>query len=159
VGPIGVYPPVEGVEEEALATDPFCVIARTGNPLAKHRRVSLRQLKDAPWVLPSEQSAYHHQLEALFVVAGVRWPDARIATNSMTAMKAIVMNSDCVAIMPKQLIGLEHSAKLLVAVGLAESGAARSLGLSWASDRVLPASAQRFAEIIRKTAHERRFRV
>ena len=110
-------------------------------------------------MLPNEQSAYHHQLEALFVVAGIRWPDARIATNSMTAMKAIVINSDCVAIMPKQLIGLERSAKLLAAMDLAESGAARSLGLSWARDRVLPAIVLRFAEVVRRTAHERPFRI
>jgi molybdate transport repressor ModE-like protein len=152
VGPVGVYPKVEGVEEERLTTDPFSVIVRTGHALARRRSISLRQLQDAEWVLPSDQSAFHRQLEALFVVAGLRWPTIAVITNSMVAMKSIVAHSDGVTIMPKQLIALERRAGLLHGIALAEAGGTRALGLSWASDRRLSPLAQRFAEITRECA-------
>jgi LysR family transcriptional regulator of gallate degradation len=158
VGPIGVYPTVEGVVEEPLATDPFTIIVRSGHPLGRQRAMSLRDLEQARWVLPSDQSAYHHQLEALFVVAGLRWPLDCIATNSMAAMKALVIHGDCVAIMPRQLVALERRAGLIRCIRLAEAGGTRAPGLSRAKDRKLSPIAERFAEMIRASARERPFR-
>jgi DNA-binding transcriptional LysR family regulator len=158
VGPIGVYPTVEGIEEERLTTDPFTIIVRSGHPLRRRRSMSLRQLEHAQWVLPSDRSAYHHQLEALFVVTGLRWPFDCIATNSMAAMKSIVINSDCIAIMPRQLVALERNAGLLHCIHLAEAGGTRALGLSWAKGRKFSPIAARFAEIVRESARHRAFR-
>src|SRR3954447_2559599 len=66
VGPIGVYPPVDGIEERQLMVDPFTLVMRIGHPLSKRNSVSLRQLTDVEWVLPSDNSAFQKQLEALF---------------------------------------------------------------------------------------------
>lgn len=152
VGPIGVYPKVSGIEEEALAIDPFAIIVRDKHALGAKRSISLRSLPDSQWVLPSEQSAYRRQLEALFVVAGLHWPAGCVTTNSMAAMKAMVLNSDCVAIMPTQVVAVERRAKLLRCVRLTESGGTRSLGLSWAKTRRLSPLAQRFVQIVREAA-------
>jgi DNA-binding transcriptional LysR family regulator len=105
-----------------------------------------------------QRSAYHHQLEALFVVAGLRWPLDCIATNSMAAMKALVIHGDCVAIMPRQLVALERRAGLIRCIRLAEAGGTRALGLSRAKERKLSPIAERFAEIIRASAREQPFR-
>jgi molybdate transport repressor ModE-like protein len=156
VGPVGVYAKVDGVEEERLTTDPFAIIVRSGHPLGRRKSISLRELADAAWVLPNDQSAFHHQLEALFIVAGVAWPAHAILTNSMVALKAMVVHGDGIAIMPRQLVGLERKAGLLHCIELVEAGAARALGLSKARDRKLPPVAQRFVDIIRVCAQEDR---
>jgi DNA-binding transcriptional LysR family regulator len=156
--PIGVYAKVDGVEEESLTTDPFGIIVRSGHALSRRRSISLRELRDAAWVLPNDQSAFHRQLEALFIVAGVPWPANAIVTNSMVALKSIVMHGDGVAIMPWQLVSLERRAGLLHCMNLVEAGAARALGLSRARDRELPPVAQRFVNAIRKCAQEDRAR-
>jgi LysR family transcriptional regulator, regulator of abg operon len=106
--------------------------------------------------LPNDQSAFHRQLEALFIVAGV--PTNAIVTNSMIALKSMVVHGDGVAIMPRQLVALEREAGLLHCIDLIEAGAARALGLSWARGRKLSPLAQRFAEIIRTCASEERAR-
>ncbi len=155
VGPVGVYPRADGIEEERLATDPLSVIVRAGHPLSRRRTTSLRQLRGVQWVLPSDKSAFHRQLEALFVTAGLGWPIGAVSTNSMTAMKAIVIHGDGIAIMPRQLVALERRAGLLHCIRLVEAGASRALGLSRASGRALSPVAQRFAEIIRTCARSR----
>jgi DNA-binding transcriptional LysR family regulator len=131
---------------------------RSGHPLRRRRSISLRELADAAWVLPNDQSAFHHQLEALFIVAGVAWPTNAIVTNSMVALKSMVVHGDGVTIIPRQLVALEREAGLLHCIDLIEAGAARALGLSWARDRKLSPLAQRFAEIIRACASEERAR-
>jgi DNA-binding transcriptional LysR family regulator len=135
VGPIGVYAPVAGISEKPLMTDPFSIVVRSGHRLARKRSASLKQLRDCEWVLPSDQSAFHRQLEALFVVAGIGWPNRAITTNSMIAMKSIVIHSDCVALMPKQLVAVERQAGLIKTLRLVEAGASRSLGISWDESR------------------------
>jgi molybdate transport repressor ModE-like protein len=152
VGPVGVYPKVEGIEEERLVVDPLSIVVRGKHPLSKHRSLSLKRLADADWVLPSDQSAFHRQIEALFITTGLAWPDACITTNSMVAMKSIVMHSDYVTIMPRQLVSLERSKRWLHCIGLSESGRSRALGLSWARDRELSPMAVRFAQLIREVA-------
>jgi LysR family transcriptional regulator of gallate degradation len=156
VGPIGVYPLVEGIEEQQLAIDPFSIVVRNGHVLAKRRSASLRQMTDVEWVLPSDQSAFHKQLEALFVVAGLGWPKNAIATNSMMAMKSIAMYSDCVALMPKQLVELERKAGLLVTIRLVEGDISRALGISWARDRSLSPPAEAFVRILHECVRTER---
>jgi LysR family transcriptional regulator, regulator for genes of the gallate degradation pathway len=155
VGPVGVYPRVEGVEEERLATDPLSVIVRAGHALSHRRATSLHQLQNVQWVLPSDRSAFHRQLEALFVTVGLGWPTGAVLTNSMTALRAVVIHGDGVAIMPRQLVALERRAGLLHCIRLLEAGASRALGLSRASGRALSPVAERFAEIVRACARPR----
>jgi DNA-binding transcriptional LysR family regulator len=130
IGPIGVYPTPAGVAEERLATDPFSIVVRSGHALERRRAMSLRQLQRAEWVLPNDQSAYHRQIESLFVVAGLGWPVGATETNSITAVKSMVMHGDCIAILPSQLVAIEERAGLLRCIKLAEAGATRALGLS-----------------------------
>jgi molybdate transport repressor ModE-like protein len=152
VGPIGVYAPVEGIAEQRLAVDPFSLVVRSGHLLSRRRSASLRQLADVEWVLPSDRSAFHRQLEALFVVAGLGWPGHAITTNSMTAMKAIVMHTDCVALMPRQLVSIEQKAGLLQTIRLVEAGASRALGISWAENRKLSDPAEAFIRTLHDCA-------
>ena len=108
-------------------------------------------------MLPSDHSAFHKQLEALFVVAGLGWPKNAIVTNSMIAMKSIAMHSDCVALMPKQLVELEQKAGILATVRLHEGGVSRALGISWARDRKPSPAAETFVRILHDcTRAERR---
>jgi molybdate transport repressor ModE-like protein len=157
VGPIGVYPPVDGIEEQRLTVDPFILVMRKGHPLSKRSSVSLRQLTDVDWVLPSDNSAFQKQLEALFVVAGLGWPQNAIRTDSMIALKSIAMHSDCVTLMPKQLLELERKAGMLATVRLQEGGVSRALGISWAKDRTPSPAAEAFVRILHDcTRAERR---
>jgi molybdate transport repressor ModE-like protein len=150
VGPIGVYPAPGDIVEERLGVDPLSVVVRAGHALCRRRSLSLKTLKDVAWVLPSDRSAYHRQIEALFLVVGFGWPMRAITTNSMPAMKAIVAHSECVAIMPKQLVAPEHKLGQLIAIRLAEAGGTRALGISVAKSRSPTPLTQEFIEILRR---------
>jgi DNA-binding transcriptional LysR family regulator len=156
VGPVGIFPGSDEIVEHPLATDPLDVIMRPQHPMASGASISLRKLRNADWVLPSEGGAFQRQLEALFISAGVQWPTFYIRTNSMTSLKAITMQSDCVTIIPRRLIQLESRAGRLAAVKLKDRGSRRNLGLSWIRHRGLSPIAERFAECLREVARMER---
>ena len=112
----------------------------------------MKSLHDVRWALPSERSAFRRQLEALFVTAGVQWPTLCLTTNSMTALKAMVMNSDAITIMPRRLISLETKTRRLTCVPLRDTGRERTLGMTWSRRRGLSPLAQRFASMLREVA-------
>ncbi|MEX2126628.1 MAG: LysR family transcriptional regulator [Xanthobacteraceae bacterium] len=156
VGPVGIFPGSAEIVEQPLTTDRLDLIMRPQHPLANSASLSLRNLRSADWVLPNEGGAFQRHLEALFISAGVQWPTFYIGTNSMTALKAIVIQSDCVTIMPRRLIRLERRARRLAAVRLKDRGSRRSLGLSWIRHRGLSPIAERFAECLREVARKER---
>ena len=71
----------------------------------------------------------------------------------MIAMKAIVMHSDCVALMPRQLVAIEQKAGLLDMVRLVEAGASRALGISWAKTRPHTQAAEAFIRALTDSAN------
>jgi LysR family transcriptional regulator, regulator for genes of the gallate degradation pathway len=152
VGPIAVYPASRDLVEEPLVSDPLGIVMRARHPLARHRSLSLKSLREVSWALPSERSAFRRQLEALFVTAGVQWPTLCLTTNSMTALKAIVMNSDAITIMPRRLIPLETKTRRLTCVPLRDTGRERTLGMTWSRRRGLSPIAQRFVALLREVA-------
>jgi LysR family transcriptional regulator of gallate degradation len=150
VGPIAVYPASRDLVEEPLVNDPLGIVMRARHPLARHRSLSLKSLREVSWALPSERSAFRRQLEALFVTAGVQWPTLCLTTNSMTALKAIVTNSDAITIMPRRLIPLETKTRRLTCVPLRDTGRERTLGMTWSRRRGLSPIAQRFVSLLRE---------
>jgi DNA-binding transcriptional LysR family regulator len=152
VGPIAVYPASRDLVEEPLVNDPLGIVMRAQHPLARRRSLSLKSLREVSWALPSERSAFRRQLEALFVTAGVQWPTLCLTTNSMTALKAIVMNSDAITIMPRRLIPLETKTRRLTCVPLRDTGRERTLGITWSRRRGLSPIAQRFVSLLREVA-------
>lgn len=154
VGPVAVYPASQDLVEETLVNDPLGIVMRAQHPLAKRRSLSLRNLRDVSWALPSERSAFRRQLEALFITAGVQWPTLCLTTNSMTALKSIVMSSDAVTIMPSRLLALECKARRLVCISLRDTGNERTLGMTWLRRRGLSPLAERFVAILRAVAQE-----
>jgi LysR family transcriptional regulator, regulator for genes of the gallate degradation pathway len=152
VGPVGVYPAAAEIVEEALIPDPLSVIVRTRHPLAVRKSLSLQDLRDTDWALPSERSAFRRQLEALFLTAGVQWPTVCVTTNSMVALKSVVMYSDAVTIMPEQLVAFERGAGQLDCIRLRDAGHPRAIGLKWRRDRELSPLAMRFMAAVREVA-------
>ena len=152
VGPVGVYPASSKVIEEPLFLNPLSVIVRARHALAQRKSLALKDLRGADWALPSERSAFRHQLEALFLMAGVQWPTVCVTTNSMVALKTVVMHSDAVTIMPEQLVALERDAGRLRCIRLRESGEPRAIGFKWRRDRELSPLALRFVAAVRAVA-------
>lgn len=149
---IGVGPDYPDVEEERLFLADWKLIMRAGHALDTGAPVRLSELADVQWVLPAGGSAFREQMEWVFASVGVGWPVRGISTNSILAIKSLVMNTDGVSIMAGRLVQVEVEAGHLRAVPIADVGAQRPVGLMWRRDDKLPPIAERFAAIVRDIA-------
>ncbi len=142
-----------------LATEPllladWSLILRADHPLASLSSVSLKDLDGVKWVLPAGGSAFRRQLENMFAAAGIGWPLRAINTNSILAMKSIVMSSDCVTIMSPRLVEVEREVGRICVLELTDVGPMRPVGMMWRANEELSPIAARFGRILRAVARD-----
>ena len=147
-------PGIEHVESEPLIAADWALITNPRHPLAQRESVSLLELSDVQWVVPAGGSAFRRQMETVFATAGAEWPVRGIATNSILAIKSIVMNTDGVTMMSPALVDVERRAGRLHAVQLKDVAPMLPVGMMWRSGDELAPIAARFAKVLRQTAAE-----
>ena len=155
VSPLGAARLPAEIDEKPLLRSPMTVIMRPTNPLARHRRLTLTHLMQAEWVLPIPGNALRRRLEAHFLLAGAPLPAHSIATNSTSGIKALVRQSDCVAIMSKTMAEPEIGSGTLVALPIADERFVQTLGVKrWVHQPISPVAA-RFTAILGELAAAR----
>jgi DNA-binding transcriptional LysR family regulator len=142
------------IVEEPLMLSDWALIACPEHPLAKRSSLSLKELGDVQWVLPAHGSTFRRQLEVVFTNAGHRWPTRGISTNSILAIKTIVMTTKCVTIMSPRLVEVEVQAGRLCSVPVDDIGSLQPIGLILRRADELSPTAARFARLLREVAIE-----
>lgn len=154
VSRVGIGQAYADVNEEPLFAADWTLITGPRHPLATHRSVKLGDLQEVLWALPAHGSAFREQMEGVFASVGQRWPQRGIATNSILAIKSVVMTTDCVTIMDPRLIGVEAALGRLCSVPLEDVERPKPVGLvSRRGDNLSPIAA-RFVKILRHLALE-----
>ena len=152
VSPLGGTRLPPEIEEKPLLRGAMTVIMRPRNSLARHRRLTLHHLMRAEWVLPIPGNALRRRLEAYFLLAGMPLPAHTIATNSTSGIKALVRQSDRVAIMAKAMAEPELASGTLVARPIADERFVQTLGIKrWVHHPISPIAA-RFAALLGEIA-------
>jgi DNA-binding transcriptional LysR family regulator len=148
-------PGIEGVESEPLVMSDWALITNPRHRLASRVSISLREIADVQWVLPAGGSAFRSQMEMVFAAAGMEWPTRGINTNSILAIKSIVMNTESVTVMSPALAEVEVQAGRLRAVPLTDVAPLQPVGMMWRQGDELSPIATRFANVLRLAAAER----
>lgn len=98
------------------------IVARAGHRLARRgRRLALRNLADAEWVLPERSTPTRRLLEHVFHDAGLAPPQARIETYALRIVESIVGHTDAIAAVPDD-----------IARQFEQRGSIRALHFQWA---------------------------
>lgn len=122
--------------EVTCARDPFALV------VGRHHRtmadpISLRDLRDLPWVLPEAEGAFRRQVDALFTAAELPPPRNVIRCDSLLTTKAIVRSSDRVTILPRAVAAAEISIGVLRPITIREAMFDRNIGIRYLRDRGL----------------------
>ena len=129
VNSAGLLPDEPDIVCETLARDALVAAMRKGHRLARRASLSIAELRGEQWVVPPPQTTMSRQIQLLFTAENQSWPAQAIITNSITALKSIIMQSDCVAILSKKLVQLELKAHHLVCVPLRKQHFTREICL------------------------------
>ena len=137
---------------EALLGDRAAVIARTGHPLSARRQVRPADLLQARWILARRQELERRALDELLLNAGLRPVEAEVETTSAELMKSVVMHSDLLTFLPRELMHWEERAGLLCALPVAAPQWARSVGITRLRRARLRPAAAALAGALRQAA-------
>lgn len=123
----GIETPPDDIVEQAVARDPFSLIVGAAHAQLPDR-IALRDAIGMRWVMPDAAGAFRRQINALFIAAVAPMPREVIRCDSLLTTKAIVRQTDFVALLPKGVADAELAAGSLRAIALQGEQIDRSIG-------------------------------
>jgi len=115
---------------DRLFSESGAVVARAAHPLAGRRQLATADLDGARWILPRRRELERVAFDDLFLAQGLEPPTAAIETTSTVLMKSVVMHSDHLTYIPRELIHWEERAGQLVALKVAGMEWERRVGIT-----------------------------
>jgi DNA-binding transcriptional LysR family regulator len=150
--PKGVIDP--DLKRIVLHEDRAAVVARATHPLAEHDSVQPQQLLNYSWVLARQRELERHALDEVFLGADLQPPTAAIETTSAVLMKSVIMQTDYLTFLPRELVYWEERAGLVRALKLSAPSWRRIVGITMRSRGALSPAAESLIEALQTTAQK-----
>jgi DNA-binding transcriptional LysR family regulator len=141
-----------GLRAIPLTSDTISVVARRRHPLRAKRRPQPSSTLAYPWVLPGRDVLLRLRLDALFRVAGLEPPVAKIESDSISFIAAVLRNSDMLSFATSQVLRSEMGGVaplLMPALTMT-----RSAGILYRASAGITPAMRALIEAIKKLAHE-----
>jgi LysR family transcriptional regulator, regulator for genes of the gallate degradation pathway len=152
VSGVGHTSPPADVVQEPLLELRFDAVVNARHPLAGRKVMSLRELADEQWALPTPGSAFRRHLEGMFVAAAAPFPESCWACDSLLALKALVTRASCVSILPWHAVALEARTGALRRIRLRDAASMRQIGSTTLRTRAPSPLAEHFLSALRRVA-------
>ena len=140
---------------ETLFTESAGVVSRADHPLARMRQITPALLAQQQWVLPRQRELERQAFDDFFRSHGLNAPTAQIETTSTVLMKAMVMQSDALTFIPRELIYWEEKARQLRALPVAGVQWVRPVGMTRRRQGALSPASRFVIECLRSVATQR----
>jgi DNA-binding transcriptional LysR family regulator len=132
------------------------VIAGSGHPLRRRRKLALAHTLDQPWaIFPKGTGPFEH-MKAVFDRHRLALPNVVVETRSVTVLKSLVAHSGFLGWMPEPMYDAERKAGLIDALRIPGASDTRTLTAFRRRAGLLPGPAAKLLEELRKlTANPR----
>ena len=137
---------------EALFTETGVIVARAGHPLASHRAIEPALLAHQRWILPRRRELERLAFDDFFTRHDLEPPQAQVETTSTVLMKSLVMQSDALTFIPRELIWWEVQAGQLTPLNVRGTDWTRIVGITRRRRGSVSPAAARLIEALREVA-------
>ena len=103
VGRMTDSPQIQGLTFEHLYNEPLTLVVRTGHPLLG-KPFDTTSLEDVTLVLPTAGTTIRERIDSLFIEHGLRLPQRRLETLSLSLSRRYVDDSDAVWVAPTDAV-------------------------------------------------------
>ena len=139
------------VREEFLFSNPYAVFVGRAHPLARARKITLRELARYRWILPARGAPRREAFERLFAGSG-HCPTVRIETTSLEIYKSVLATSDMIALLSTAIEAQLGGALTILPFG--SPALARNDGVASRADWQPTLLHQQFLESLRTEAQQ-----
>jgi LysR family transcriptional regulator of gallate degradation len=158
VGGLDYSSPSE-IVQEVLFQDQLTIVSRKGHPLAAKKALSLSDLADVDWVVPRRGTPARINFERAVKQAGLQIGGNCIESNALPPVRALVMESDRVAVISRHQIHFEETAGLLVVLPIDLQATALPVGFRTRADAAPSAGVKALVHYLRKVSAELPIRI
>ena len=102
-----------GVMTDVLYDSSFSLNVRIGHPLAKRKRLALKDAAAYPWILPPPSAHTRGAIEDMLRHAGVALPVHPVETTSYLVIRSMLMESNMIAALPSEVMDAEQKQGLI----------------------------------------------
>ncbi|CAN5799130.1 LysR substrate-binding domain-containing protein [soil metagenome] len=128
------HSPAPDVTQERLFDDQLSVVVRKGHPLTRRKSMSLADVADAEWVVPFKRTTWRNTLEKAMLSSGLDIPDSAIETNTLTTVRALLLESDRLSVLSRRQIQYDERGGLLAVLPIDMSGTELPIGVATRAD-------------------------
>lgn len=149
-------------ERDHVDSEPFYqasvqVLVRRDHPLARRNNLSLGDLVDLPWILPSTATALRTQIDQSFESRVGRTPHQVVECVTMPTVRRLLIETDHIAVVPTGALGSDTtSGDLLVKLGIDIAGQPVPIGAIKRSGVPLSRACEEFLETARSVGNPER---
>ena len=133
---------------QAKFSDRYAVISATNHPLQKRKSLTIRDVLNEPWAMPSTDAEPRRQFNALLNRLGVPAPRVVVETRSPSVIKAMVAQTSCLGWLPEPLFATEQQAGLIRPLPLKEMATQRRFFVYRRRRSVMPPPLAKFLEML-----------
>ena len=137
---------------ERLADEPVCAVVRPGHALLNQAGLALKQLEEAPWIVPPRGSVLRHRFELMFQEAGHRIPARLIETSALLFLTRMLQQSDFIAVLPTDVARYYASYGMVAMLPLQLSCTMDAFGLITRTDWLLSPAANVVLQALKSAA-------
>jgi DNA-binding transcriptional LysR family regulator len=101
------------VMTDMLYDSTFRLYVRAEHPLAKRKRLTLKDAVEYPWILPPPSARTRGVIEDLFRQSGLNLPIHPVETSSYQVVRALMLESDVVVPLPIEVLFAEQKCGLV----------------------------------------------
>jgi DNA-binding transcriptional LysR family regulator len=146
--------PFDDIVQEHLFDVDRTVYASATHRLAKHKRVSIADLAKERWALQQPNSMVNDEVHRGFAAAGLDPPRVAFFTPSVSLKLRTVASTDLIGVTSKRILRQADPRLNLVPLAIDYFSPPRPVGVGYRKDAYLSPAAQRFIEILLRTAKE-----
>lgn len=152
VGALPSEAPPGGLVLESLAQQAMVAVARSHHPLARRRRLSMRDLLEADWVMPPSGTPSRLALDASLAQAGLAQPRVPVESSDLSVIRGLLLETDMITAASRQLFLHELASGVLVTLSAPLPGTERAIGIVRRSPEHSSPGAQLLIEAVRAIA-------
>jgi DNA-binding transcriptional LysR family regulator len=97
-------PTNENTHVEIMFNDPFVIVADSQHPLARRRRIQVKELKEQHWVLPPVDTPSGSFIMDVFRRAGLENPKITVSSYSILLRQCLVASGRFVTVLPESTL-------------------------------------------------------
>ena len=139
---------------DVLYEEPMDIVVRAGHPLARAKKLRLKELTSERWIWPPPRTTVRREIEEFFRRENLSVPQNVVVSGSLVTNRQLVLEADLIGVFSRGLVREDEEAGLMVVLPLMLPTARRPIAITYRSDRALTPAAQLLCDCLRETAKD-----